>query len=321
MAKVIATTTNNNNNGFLNTNIYIKLLNNTIKPDTIMDQLAKSGPEGMKFLMHFLSSRCKKLQKILNTIHDIGLEIESDKASEKLFQCAMDSTDAKFGSVYFATGQNTKMSVRNSNWPTRRSETNTDQIFGVKSILKGEIQNICNVRSCEGYTAAMVAGYCDFEPECIISAPIFGDGMKVTGIIEMINKTSGNPYFNAEDVFMMNTLASFATLLNAHNSSITSASIKQGNITSFFNNTHAMNHESDMGGILLPKITDLIGVIMRTARDLVNAERCTLFLVDKENQQLWSRVAQGSGEIRLPMSMGIAGHVACTGEVLNILDG
>jgi signal transduction protein with GAF and PtsI domain len=72
---------------------------------------------------------------------------------------------------------------------------------------------------------------------------------------------------------------------------------------------------------LLPNVTDLIGVIMSTARDLVNAERCTLFLVDHENEQLWSRVAQGSGEIRLPMGMGIAGHVACTGEILNIIDG
>jgi adenylate cyclase len=60
---------------------------------------------------------------------------------------------------------------------------------------------------------------------------------------------------------------------------------------------------------------------MRTARDLVSAERCTLFLVDRDNEQLWSKVAHGSGEIRMPMTQGISGHVACTGEILNIPDG
>lgn len=159
----------------------------------------------------------------------------------------------------------------------------------------------------------MAAFYCGFEPDCIISAPIFGDGMKVTGIIEMINKKSGNPYFNAEDLFMINTLASFATLLNSQTTTITTAAKKHDDMKTFFNTATTMNADSDMG--------DLITVIMKTARDLVSAERCTLFLVDKENEQLWSRVAQGSGEIRFPITIGIAGHVACTGEILNIPDG
>lgn len=137
--------------------------------------------------------------------------------------------------------------------------------------------------------------------------------MKVIGVIEMINKKTGNPYFNAEDVFMMKVLASFATLLNFQTVSINSATKKQDDIKTFFNTATTLNVDSDMG--------DLITVIMRTARDLVTAERCTLFLVDRENEQLWSRVAQGSGEIRLPLGAGIAGHVATTGDILNIPDG
>jgi adenylate cyclase len=82
----------------------------------------------------------------------------------------------------------------------------------------------------------------------MISAPIFGDGMKVVGIIEMINKKSGNPYFNAEDVFMMNSLASFATLMNFQAATITSAAKKNDDIKTFFNTTTTMNADSDMGG-------------------------------------------------------------------------
>lgn len=151
MAKVMSSSaTNSVDSGFLNTNIYIKLINNAIDPDTIIKQLAKSGPEGMKFLMHFLSERCKKLQNILSTIHEIALEIDSEKASEKLFQCIIDSTDAKYGTVYFTTSQNSKLTIHNSNWPEARNEAFSDQIFGIKTILKGEIQNVCNVKSSDG---------------------------------------------------------------------------------------------------------------------------------------------------------------------------
>lgn len=59
---------------------------------------------------------------------------------------------------------------------------------------------------------------------------------------------------------------------------------------------------------------------MATARDLVTAERCTVFLIDREKEQLWSKLAQNSAEIRLPMGAGIAGMVAMTGETVNIPD-
>lgn len=36
---------------------------------------------------------------------------------------------------------------------------------------------------------------------------------------------------------------------------------------------------------------------------------------------MWSTLAQGASEIRIPLKKGIAGHVATTGETLNIPDG
>ncbi|MEO1520562.1 MAG: GAF domain-containing protein [Cyanobacteria bacterium J06633_2] len=57
---------------------------------------------------------------------------------------------------------------------------------------------------------------------------------------------------------------------------------------------------------------------------ILQAERTTIFLVDDERDELWSKVAQGEGEkfleIRIPLNAGIAGHVATTGEYLNIPD-
>lgn len=57
---------------------------------------------------------------------------------------------------------------------------------------------------------------------------------------------------------------------------------------------------------------------------LLRADRVTLFLVDAERGELWSKVAQSDGEkpldIRIPITAGIAGKVATTGKSLNIPD-
>lgn len=66
----------------------------------------------------------------------------------------------------------------------------------------------------------------------------------------------------------------------------------------------------------------LLELILNTATSTVQADRGTLYVVDEEKGELWSKIAQGSTtvEIRLPMGKGIAGYVAVSGETINILD-
>jgi putative ABC transport system ATP-binding protein len=57
---------------------------------------------------------------------------------------------------------------------------------------------------------------------------------------------------------------------------------------------------------------------------ILHAERVTLFLVDDATGELRSKIAQSDGErpltIRMPLSAGIAGQVATTGQARNIAD-
>ncbi|MBI3891983.1 MAG: GAF domain-containing sensor histidine kinase [Candidatus Wallbacteria bacterium] len=63
----------------------------------------------------------------------------------------------------------------------------------------------------------------------------------------------------------------------------------------------------------------LLEYIPRVVAELTDAERCTIFLLDEERGELWSRVAmETKGEIRVKVGEGIAGHVARTGESLHI---
>ncbi len=70
------------------------------------------------------------------------------------------------------------------------------------------------------------------------------------------------------------------------------------------------------------QLDKLLKLIMDEVRDALKADRCTVFLIDEERQELWSKVAHGvqPGEIRFPLEKGIAGSVATTGRVLNIPD-
>jgi len=67
-------------------------------------------------------------------------------------------------------------------------------------------------------------------------------------------------------------------------------------------------------------LSSLLSLIMEEATKTMNADRSTLYLVDRERNELVSFIAQQSGikEIRLPLGMGIAGHVAETGKTVNI---
>ncbi len=49
-------------------------------------------------------------------------------------------------------------------------------------------------------------------------------------------------------------------------------------------------------------------------RDLVTADRCTVWLIDKKTEKIWSKVAHGIDRIEIPLSKGIAGYVAESGE-------
>lgn len=60
---------------------------------------------------------------------------------------------------------------------------------------------------------------------------------------------------------------------------------------------------------------------MAEAKDMTNAERCSLFLIDEYTGELVSKVFDGdeaTHEVRIEQGRGIAGHVIKTGKLLNI---
>lgn len=70
----------------------------------------------------------------------------------------------------------------------------------------------------------------------------------------------------------------------------------------------------------LMDLDDLLLLIARETARVLNADRCTLFLLDRKRGELWSKVAMGEETIRIPKDRGIAGKVATSGEVMRVDD-
>ena len=69
-------------------------------------------------------------------------------------------------------------------------------------------------------------------------------------------------------------------------------------------------------------INVLLKTIAEITKNAMDADRCTVFLLDKNTNELWSKVALGIGtqELRFPADKGLAGHVVTTGEPIIIND-
>ena len=57
----------------------------------------------------------------------------------------------------------------------------------------------------------------------------------------------------------------------------------------------------------LKGIENSLDVIARKAKELVSADRCSVFIVDEEDNMLWSKHSDGIGRIVITADSGIVG--------------
>jgi len=150
-----------------------------------------------------------------------------------------------------------------------------------------------------------------FRTRNILCAPIKTRDGRTIGVVQLLNKKTGN--FNLEDL----------ALLQAVTSQV-SAALVNGQLYDELSRVRADEK-------LMLEVTDaissqlyiepLLRKIMEVTSELLSAQRSTLFLNDKKTNELWSMVAQGStSSIRFPNHLGIAGSVFTTGSTINIPD-
>jgi Nif-specific regulatory protein len=70
----------------------------------------------------------------------------------------------------------------------------------------------------------------------------------------------------------------------------------------------------------MPDLASLQALITREAKELLQADRVSVFLYDRENCELWSAISQEGRIMRFDARLGIAGAVAMSGQAINVAD-
>src|SRR4030042_4602021 len=85
------------------------------------------------------------------------------------------------------------------------------------------------------------------------------------------------------------------------------------------NKLHSLLELGQIIGLDL-QLNEMLLQIAQKACEVMEADRCSLFLHDSATDELWSTVAMGMGgeAIRMSSQAGIGGHSFETGEVINL---
>ncbi|MEW5725768.1 MAG: GAF domain-containing protein, partial [Thermodesulfobacteriota bacterium] len=146
----------------------------------------------------------------------------------------------------------------------------------------------------------------------ILCGPVKNLHGQTVGVIQLINKKKGA--FTGRDVALFKAFA-YQTAIAVENFRLYRRLMTgHQKMAIMLDVATAVAQTLDLDALIIK--------IMNKTAEILDAERSSLFLLDEEKGELWSKVALGAEmtEIRFPRSVGLAGHVVDTGETLNILD-
>jgi adenylate cyclase len=149
----------------------------------------------------------------------------------------------------------------------------------------------------------------------ILCMPVKSSKGQVVAVIQLSNKAGDQP-FNEEDEQEFQRFVDDIGVILESCQLFYQAGRNQRGANALLKATQILGQSLDLETTLKS--------VMEQARTLMQADRSTLFLLLKDSNELWTKVAAADGktllEIRIPANKGIAGYVASTGQPLNIPD-
>eukprot|EP00753_Platysulcus_tardus_P001084 PLAT11033.1.p2 GENE.PLAT11033.1~~PLAT11033.1.p2 ORF type:complete len:495 (+),score=270.36 PLAT11033.1:36-1520(+) len=173
--------------------------------------------------------------------------------------------------------------------------------------MTGEVVNIPDCYSDARFDPStdMKTGYKTRNMLCV---PVRDGEGRIVGVLQSLNSERGSFGKVDEDVMEIFAAQAGIVLQNAEVFSMVKKS--QEKVESLLEIIRIMH--ADLG------INSLLFTLTQRAHSLVEADRCTVYLVDPTHEELFAM--QGELNIRFPIGQGIAGSVAATGEIINIPD-
>ena len=156
-----------------------------------------------------------------------------------------------------------------------------------------------------------------YRTRSILCMPVFNKTQNIVAVVQLLNKLDdyGKPMvFDSQDERSFREFASSIGIILESCNSFYIAARNQKGVSSLLKAISSLEQSLDLEKTLQS--------VMAEARDLMNADRSTLWLLDEASNEVWSKVKTGDGQslidLRVPADRGIVGYVASTGQTLNI---
>lgn len=295
------------------------LLQNRITEAEFANIIERQPGEMRWMSIRDLAAQVKRLITLLTFTTSISSELDLDRSSEKVSSQVCEILNADRASLYLVeegksvlVSKSTALTKNGKAQPMAEIRVPVGKGIAGHVALSGETLNVADA-SKESLFFSDVDKETGYKTKTVLCMPVTDHDGNVVAVVEALNKRKpggGIETFDGEDERVMKTLAHHAGLSLRNSRLYQTSLLAQRRIQVLLEVASQLASELET--------TSLITQIMTKARDLLDADRCTLFLLDAERGELWSKVAEGSKEIRVPVTKGISGHVVTTGEILNI---
>jgi HD-GYP domain-containing protein (c-di-GMP phosphodiesterase class II) len=259
-----------------------------------------------------LQSRLEKLYRCL----EIGRAINSETDLDRLLQLVMEETtnlmEADRSSLFLVDRERGELwSKVAQGLESREIRIPLDKGIAGHVATTGEVVNIADAYQDPRFNPE-VDRKTGYRTRSILCLPVYNHSREIMGVIQVLNKKDGS--FSQEDERLLSCLADQVAV------AVEDAFLVREMKSSLERTRDLLEVGKAISGEI--ELDSLLRLIMEKTSHLLRADRSTVFLLDMERKELWSKVAQGlqDAEIRFPMHLGIAGSVATTGETINIAD-
>jgi adenylate cyclase len=149
-----------------------------------------------------------------------------------------------------------------------------------------------------------------YYTRCMIVVPILDFEKQSVGVLQAINKEGG--VFADKDELMVQHLAQQAGIAY-RNAELYGAALKSSERSAgLLKMLNALTQSTGAQSMIMQ--------LTLHAKELVQADRCTVFMLDLQRGELWSVSTDTGKEIRIPKDKGIAGECCMDKKIINIED-
>ncbi|MEG3879340.1 GAF domain-containing protein [Microcoleus sp. herbarium7] len=256
-----------------------------------------------------------------------AMDLINNEALESLLEQLLDAFTVKIGQILQADRTTIFLvdSSKSQIWH-KTVDVNTGKTLEVRLPMEagilghvattGESINVVEARDHELFNPEVdePPGY---RIKTMLCMPIFSSKSETepVAVVRLLNK-AGDAAFSEEDEQQFRVFADSIGIILESCQSFYVVARNQRGLAALLKATTTLGQSLDLETTLR--------AVMDQARDLMQADRSTLFLLNRETNELWTKIAKADGvtmmTIRIPANKGIAGYVASTGQVLNITD-